>query len=84
MRLATSKLNIKKIFAVKSISKEKIAGKDYLLLRELTILKKLDHPNIVKFYEIYQDQLNFHLVMEHCDGGELLEFILDNRESITE
>ena len=27
----------------------------YLLKRELEILKDLDHPNIIKFYESYQD-----------------------------
>lgn len=34
-----------------------------MLLRELEILKTLDHPNIIKFYEIYQDGLYFYIVM---------------------
>ena len=43
---------------------------------ELEILKTLDHPNLIKFYETYQDQRFFHLVMEYCSGGELLERIV--------
>jgi len=41
------------------------------------ILKRLDHPNIVKFYETYQDDKFFYLVMEYCSGGELLERIVE-------
>ena len=33
--------------------KERIEGKEYLIMRELGILKTLDHPNIIKFHEIY-------------------------------
>lgn len=43
----------------------------HLLKRELEILKTLDHPNIIKLYEVYQDMDFFHLVMEYCGGGEL-------------
>lgn len=46
--------------------------------RELEILRTLDHPNIVKFYETYQDDKFFHLVMEYCSGGELLERIVED------
>lgn len=34
-----------------------------MIKRELQIIKSLDHPNIVKFYEIYQDNEHFHIVM---------------------
>ena len=39
------------------------------MLNELEIMKSLDHPNIIKFYEVYEDQTYFHLVMELCEGG---------------
>jgi len=45
-------------------------------LNELNILKTLDHPNIIKLYEIYEDTESIHLVMEFCSGGELFEHIL--------
>ena len=38
-------------------------------------LKRLDHANIVKYYESYQDENHIHLVMEYVDGGELFEKI---------
>lgn len=41
------------------------------LANEINILKKIDHPNIIKFYEAYQDDLNIYLVQEICDGGNL-------------
>ena len=60
--------------AVKTISKRKLNAKQLaILIRELDILKRFDHPNIVKFYETYEDEKYFHLVMELCDGGELFD-----------
>jgi calcium-dependent protein kinase len=47
-----------------------------MFLRELQIIKTLDHPNIIKFYEVYHDKMYFYIVMEYCDGGELYERIV--------
>ena len=52
--------------------------KNFLFLRELNILKTLDHPNIIKFNEIYEDELYFYIVQEYCEGGELLKRIVKN------
>lgn len=41
-------------------------------LDEINILKKLDHPNIMKLYETYMDEKNFYLVSDLCDQGDLL------------
>jgi calcium-dependent protein kinase len=42
-------------------------------------LKKLDHPNIVKIFEFYQDKLNFYLITEYIEGGELFDRIAKER-----
>ena len=44
--------------------------------REITILKKADHPNIIKLYEVYEDDRFIYLVMEQCKGGELFDRII--------
>jgi calcium-dependent protein kinase len=35
----------------------------------------MDHPNIVKLLEVFQDHLNYYLVSEYCEGGELFDRI---------
>ena len=47
------------------------------LVNEYEIMKELDHPNIVKYYEMYFDQSNYYFVMEHCNGGDLFDYIKD-------
>lgn len=73
VNLATHKLT-KQERAVKSILKSKIQnlGK---FKEELEILRTLDHPNVVKLYEWFEDEKNFYLVMEYCSGGELFDRI---------
>jgi serine/threonine protein kinase len=65
--------------AVKIISKAKmttaIAIED--VRREVKILKALTgHHNLVRFYDACEDNLNVYIVMELCEGGELLDRIL--------
>ncbi|CAD7938606.1 unnamed protein product [Amoebophrya sp. A120] len=48
--------------------------------QEVSIMKSLDHPNIVKLFESYEDQRNIYLVMELCQGGELFDRIIDSEK----
>ncbi|KRW99866.1 Protein kinase-like domain [Pseudocohnilembus persalinus] len=45
------------------------------ILQEVNVLKNLDHPNILKIYECFQDKNNYYIVSEYCQGGELFETI---------
>lgn len=63
-------------YAIKSILKTKIEYRIDLLERELGLLMTISHPNIIKFYEVYEDSQYIHLVMELCTGGELFEQLL--------
>ena len=75
VKLAKAINNASHKVAVKIVEKKRIKNKMYMLLRELEILKKLDHPNVIKFYEIYQDAMYFYICQEYCSGGELLNRI---------
>jgi calcium-dependent protein kinase len=64
--------------AIKVVSKKKFASELEFIRTEFRILSTLDHPNIVKYYETYEDTKYLYLVMEYCDGGELLEKVSDS------
>lgn len=42
---------------------------------EIAIMQSLDHPNIVKLYEVFEDHEAIYLVLELCAGGELFDLI---------
>ncbi len=46
------------------------------LLYEIDILKNLNHPNIVRLYEVFEDKMSIFLVTELCDGKELFDEII--------
>lgn len=73
--LATSVSDDKFKVAIKVISKKKLEGEVDQLLDEIAILKKLDHPNIIKYYETYENAKYLYIVMEYCPGGELFDVI---------
>lgn len=62
----------KKYYALKSILLSKVS-KGFMneLRNEISILQSLDHPNIVKAYEVYETKVNIYLVLENCSGGDL-------------
>jgi calcium-dependent protein kinase len=43
----------------------------------------MDHPNIIKIFEFFQDKKHFHIVTELCEGGELFDYIMEQGQ-ITE
>eukprot|EP01100_Stratorugosa_tubuloviscum_P008637 TRINITY_DN359_c0_g1_i1.p1 TRINITY_DN359_c0_g1~~TRINITY_DN359_c0_g1_i1.p1 ORF type:complete len:346 (+),score=85.84 TRINITY_DN359_c0_g1_i1:35-1072(+) len=65
-------------FAIKSIKKTMAEGDDIKLLRrEIHIMKKVNHPNILKLFEVYEDDETFYLVMELVTGKELFDKIVE-------
>ena len=67
-----------KVRAIKSIAKKSLDGPGDLarLVTEIEIMTILDHPNIAKLYETFEDYRNIYLVMELCAGGELLDRVI--------
>lgn len=52
--------------AERLIKKELIENKEdeTLILKELALLRTLDHPNVIKLYEFYADDKFYHLISE--------------------
>jgi calcium-dependent protein kinase len=65
------------VLAMKSMKKSEVIHESKMdsLFAEVAILKSLDHPHIVKLYELYQDSKYYYMVTEYCSGGELFERI---------
>ena len=66
-------------YACKELLKNKL-NNVASLKSEIQILIKLDHPNIIKLYEIYENDNYIYLVMELCTGGELFDRIIQKTE----
>lgn len=61
--------------AIKQIARSKIRNWERFLT-EVKILQTLDHPNVIKLYEYFEDEENVYLVTELCAGGELFDRII--------
>lgn len=62
--------------AVKVVTKAALTQEDLdALYVEVDVLRKLDHPNVVKLKAFYADDVHFYLAMENMKGGELLRQI---------
>ncbi|XP_027109981.1 CDPK-related kinase 4-like isoform X1 [Coffea arabica] len=73
--------------AVKIIAKAKMTTAISIedVRREVKILKALSgHKNLVQFHEAFEDAQNVYIVMELCEGGELLDRILSRGGRYTE
>lgn len=77
VKLATHNKTKQKV-AIKILQKSQIQTKIcdlQKMYREMQILKMLDHPNIVKLYQIIETDDKLYLVMEYMEGGELYDKI---------
>ncbi|KAJ3336446.1 MAP/microtubule affinity-regulating kinase 3 [Gonapodya sp. JEL0774] len=63
--------------AVKIISKDKLdPATAKKLFREVRIMKMLNHPHIVKLYEVIDTPKELYLVMEYAPGGEIFDYLV--------
>ncbi|USP81209.1 uncharacterized protein yc1106_08483 [Curvularia clavata] len=62
---------------IKSAEKDPDFGKSipFGLEREICIMKLLDHPNIVRLYDVWENRDEIYIIMEHVEGGELFGYI---------
>mmetsp|Transcript_156109 Transcript_156109/g.500721 ORF Transcript_156109/g.500721 Transcript_156109/m.500721 type:complete len:535 (+) Transcript_156109:157-1761(+) len=76
VRMVTSR-KTNTLCALKTVAK---AGAPLMLLkREVEVNLVVDHPNVVRLYDVYEDRKNVYMVFEVCQGGELLNTILKRK-----
>lgn len=80
VRLGIDKAS-QKLVAVKSITKS--GTTEDFLHREISILKAVNHPNVVDTFDIFDTADKYHIVMEYMGGGMLFSQIND-REKFSE
>lgn len=67
-----------KEFAMKVVSRQcNFQDGSKNILREISVLKKLDHPNILKIYEYFVNEKYYYFIMDYVKGGELYQMIYE-------
>ncbi|XP_060068522.1 sperm motility kinase Y-like [Ylistrum balloti] len=72
--------------AVKVVSKKAILLRDYVrknVHREAVVLQKLQHPNIVRLFEVMETENTYYIVLEYADGGDFMKY-LSGKKYLTE
>ncbi|XP_026869774.2 serine/threonine-protein kinase MARK2 isoform X3 [Electrophorus electricus] len=76
VKLARHVLTGKEV-AVKIIDKTQLNSSSLQkLFREVRIMKLLNHPNIVKLFEVIETEKTLYLVMEYASGGEVFDYLV--------
>jgi serine/threonine-protein kinase ULK/ATG1 len=74
----SKKINGETEVAIKVIKKAVYQSNQQLLIqlrREIKIMNKLSHPNLMKLHEFFQSSKNYYIVMDLCPEGDLLNFM---------
>lgn len=79
-----------KIYAMKKILFDKNKEQEYNLYMnevtineiEINILKDLDHPSIIKFYDSFIYKHKICIIMEFAEGGDLKSIIKDHQNRL--
>ena len=84
VKLGINKITKEKV-AIKILKKNKIIHREDVerIEREISILKKLSHINVIKIYKINEDKEKYYIFMEYCENGELFHYIVE-RQRLTE
>ena len=68
--------HLHRYFAMKVIRKmKKNKSDEESLINEINILKKMDHPNILKITDFYNQKSEYNIITEYCQEGELFNEI---------
>jgi protein-serine/threonine kinase len=68
--------------AIKLIKKDQLGSNPTRMakiMREVSILRQLTHPNIVQLHKMEESERHYGIVLEYASGGELFDYILNHR-----
>ena len=68
-------------YALKTLNKKELGSGSQLsqLRDEIRIMSQLDHPNILRLHECFENQENVYLILDLCTGGDLLKRFTKDR-----
>jgi len=71
-----------KLVAVKSLKKQYLEDEasKKKVMQEISILKRLRHPNVIRLYESFESAKYIVIVTELCTGGDLLNYVRDKKK----
>ncbi|KAJ6227872.1 serine/threonine-protein kinase gin4-related [Anaeramoeba flamelloides] len=72
----------KKKVAIKILAKKQFLRQPKTrtkLEREISILKLLRHPNVIRLYDVYETSKKLYLIMELAEGGELFDLLVSKK-----
>ena len=77
----------KKLFALKVIDKSKLMvsyGRLDIIYNEINIHSKLSHENIIKLYNVHEDNDSINIIMEYAENGNLFQLISKEKSGLEE
>ncbi|KAI3389018.1 hypothetical protein SNEBB_003532 [Seison nebaliae] len=64
--------------AIKIINREKLNETVLMKVeREIAIMKLIEHPHVLKLYDVYENKKYLYLILEHVSGGELFDYLVN-------
>lgn len=69
-------------FAVKTVWKAQFTDKKKFILQEIEILLRIEHENIIKCYQVYEDHTCIHFVFDLIEGGDLFDYLISSPNHI--
>ncbi|TRY76929.1 hypothetical protein TCAL_10621 [Tigriopus californicus] len=71
--------------AVKVIDKTKLdAATKIQMLQEVQLMKLVQHPHVVRLYEVIDTQTKLYLILEYADGGDMYDYIMKHEGGLSE
>ncbi len=73
----------KQIVAIKKVDFKTLESDDYLkkaIHKEIEILSKFKHPNVVELYEVLNSKRSLYIIMDYCKDGDLKKYLKEKKK----